>query len=148
MKKQLILFTALLFSVAAFAQNNQKPGKRINVLNMDAGTGNEVVFTIAATGDVINVTARRSWAKIKANNPLRGKIIFSPGDVAENFGSTASVGVASVKVVLGKDPGGQPVKSTTLGADGSFEFTDIPAGTYKVMLGSKLIAKGLKMGGE
>ena len=148
MKKQLILFAALLFSVAALAQNNKKLGRRVNVLDMNAGTGNEVLFTITASGETINVTARRSKAKAWMVNNLRGKITFSPGDVAENFGSTAAVGVKGVKIVLGKDPGGQPLKSATLGANGSFEFTDIPAGTYHVTLGGRIIAKGLKIGGE
>ena len=118
---------------------------------MNTEAGNEVVFTIAAAGDAINVTARRSRAKIKANNPLRGKIIFNPGDVAENFRSTAA-GSTNRSVwftpTRDKGQGGSAVKTSSLNADGSFEFTDIPTGTYEVMLGGKLIAKGLRIGGE
>lgn len=43
-----------------------------------------------------------------------------------------AVGVASVKVVLGKDPGGQSVQRTTTGSNGQYSFKAVPAGDYIV----------------
>jgi len=149
MKKQLILFTALLFSVAALAQNNPNKAKawmvnNITTVNVGSINSNNIEFTITQKGDKFIVTARgirSEGVKGCTNCNVSGKIIFK-GDTEVPF-------KRGTKIVFPPNAvNGQTEKIGTLNPDGSFSFTGVPKGKCDLWVDDVKIATGWKVGGE
>jgi hypothetical protein len=91
MKKHISIFTALLFSVAVFAQGNSILSMSNNGLqpfNMQAIKSNNVKFTISRNGNDLNVMAKAASAR-ECDSLIccciKGKLIFT-GNTRNDFG--------------------------------------------------------------
>ncbi len=139
MKKQLMIIAALLFSISAFAQNDQKLGRRINRVDMTSINSNSVEFTITKKGDVLIVTAKginSDAAKDCKNCNVSGKVIFVGG--AEPLFKRGS------KIVFPPNLF-SAVRTCTLSADGSFSFRNAPKGICDFILGDIPIGRGWRI---
>jgi len=65
---------------------------------------------------------------------------FKPGGGKPGVVESQEVGLPGVTVVL-RDASGKQVQSAKTGADGSFDFSKVPAGTYNAGIGAKTFAK-------
>ncbi|HEY2542939.1 MAG TPA: ABC transporter permease subunit [Gaiellaceae bacterium] len=65
---------------------------------------------------------------------------FKPGGGKPGVVEKGELGLPGVTVEL-KDAGGKTVQSTKTGADGAFDFSKVPAGTYHAGIGAQTFAK-------
>lgn len=106
MKKQLILFAALLFSVATLAQSGERLGKRRNDLqpfDMQSINSGNIEFTISRSGEKILVTARAAGAAAnKWDGKVQGRIIFRDSTEKEFIQPGQRLNLVAIDEATGK----------------------------------------------
>ncbi len=105
MKKQLILFAALLFTVATFAQSGERLGKRCNCLvaDMQSINSNNIEFTISRSGDKVQITARGTSAPGNTwDGKVQGRIIFRDSTEKEFIQPGQRLNLVAIDEATGK----------------------------------------------
>ena len=151
LKKRSLLLIAFI-GAFGFSQAQQGQTEKMALIKKDwivapSVTGNNLVFTIVKAGDNINVTARgvrSEGVKGCDNCNISGKIVLSSG--AEVLYKRGTKITFPPNCFLSN---GKISMTAVLNADGSFNFTNVPKGTYQLSIGdNNVIAKGWKIGGE
>jgi len=147
LKKIFLAFTCM----AAFSFSQAQTEKMILKKKYSVAeniSGENMAFTISKSGDNITVKGNSSAnARFQGNYSglVSGKITFS-GGAEETFKRGTKITFPPNCLTLSN---GQNVNiKGNLNADGSFKFTGVPKGTYKLIINEQIIAEGWKIGGE
>ena len=156
LKKILLACTCL--SIFDFTQAQTEKKVALRPIIIEISNSDNVELSISKSGDNINVTGRgiRS-AGVKGcdNCNVSGKITFTGGAektvIRGGYGmANKAVAPAVIQALVGltDEKTGRLVKTAKLNADGSFSFTGVPKGTYKLSVDDNTVATGWRIGGE